>query len=164
MGLGAIIGAVASVIGSVASIVSQVNAASKAAESQARAAQQAAELGEKNIELIRAETGESMRRLSAQQERQESQARAMAAASGAKLEGSPLTFLTEMEEENQAELDWVKRAGLSKEEIEKLRTQYQVSNIKSAPLPSVNWGGFLTNVGGAVGQGWNAWQTYQGKT
>jgi len=149
-----IVGAVASVASGVASIVSQSKAAAEQAEMQAKMAEEAAALGAKNRALIEQETAEALRRTELAQRKQSSQAKALAAASGFVSDtGSFDLYMTELEQEQQAELEWIKRSGASKADISAQQTQYNVQQIKSQPTTRVEWGGALGSIVGGIQQG-----------
>lgn len=71
-------------------------------------------LAEANAKLEEKQTAEEARRLSKEQGRVESSAKALAAAGGAKVSGSQSMFLSEMKAEHGKELAWLKESGASK--------------------------------------------------
>ncbi len=85
---------------------------------QLDAGDDAREISEREAELARAETEEEARRLEKAQERQESLAKARAAASGVRSDtGSVALFLKELGDENTRQLDWLRRTGLRRAKL-----------------------------------------------
>ena len=70
-----------------------------------------------NAERQRMESEEAVRRLTARQEQAESQAKAMASASGVKVTGSVEDYLDIMAKTHKDEADWLVKSGLSAESI-----------------------------------------------
>jgi hypothetical protein len=82
-----------------------------------RAADEQEDLARANAERQRMESDEAVRRLSARQEASESQAKAIAAASGVKVTGSVTDYLDVMQKTNKDEVSWLRKSGLSAESI-----------------------------------------------
>ena len=83
---------------------------------QAEAAEEGERIAEKNAQRAELETEEQARRLKAQQEKNQSLARARAAASGAGGESID-TYLEDMEDEDYRQLDWLRRSGYNRSQI-----------------------------------------------
>jgi len=81
--------------------------------SSEEAAGEQEDLAQANSERQRMESEEAVRRLTLRQEQSESQAKAMAAASGVKLTGSVTDYLDLMSKVNKEEADWLVKSGLS---------------------------------------------------
>lgn len=75
-------------------------------------------LADRNMVLAKKELNEEVRRQSAEDKRLLGIARARAAASGAELSGTPLSYLNYMESEQGRELDWLKTSGASRIRLE----------------------------------------------
>lgn len=86
----------------------------KAGKQQEELAAQQALLADRNTILAKKELNEQVRRQGDEDKRVRASARARAAASGAELSGSPLSYLNYMEEEQGRQLNWMKTAGASR--------------------------------------------------
>ena len=86
------------------------DAAKKEEKAYERAEERTSALNDLNERAMQAENAEKTRRISAQNSRQESLARAKAAASGVALTGSTADYLAELEGENLKELEWTQSA------------------------------------------------------
>ncbi len=71
------------------------------------------DIARENADRQRMESEEAVRRLTKRQEQSESQAKAMAAASGVQVSGSIEDYLDIMQKTNKSEADWLKKSGLS---------------------------------------------------
>jgi len=85
--------------------------------SSEKAADEQEDLAMANAERQRMESEEAVRRLTLRQEQSESQAKALAATSGAKVTGSVTDYLDLMSKVNKEEADWLVKSGLSAESI-----------------------------------------------
>jgi len=81
--------------------------------SSEQAADDQEDIARENAERQRLESTEAVRRLTLRQEQSESQAKAMAAASGVSMSGSITDYLDIMQKTNKEEADWLKRSGIS---------------------------------------------------
>ncbi len=95
----------------------------------------AKDAGKANAKNIQVETDERVRRQGAEDLRQESRARAVSAASGVTTQGTPSSFMSNLMEENKAELDFLRQSGSSQASIAKGQGQQA----------------FLGGLGGAAG-------------
>ena len=86
----------------------------KSGKAQQRLAKEQILLAEQNAVLQQRELDEQVRRQELQNTRVKSSALARAAASGARLEGTPTDYLEYMETEQDRQLDWMKTAGASR--------------------------------------------------
>lgn len=120
--------AVASIAGSVYSGISQKKAADsqadamrEQAESQQSAASQAEALAYQNAANTEAETYESARRETRENDRAEAEMRAKAAASGiVAAEGTSTSlYMADEMQENQRQVEWMINAGISRADIER---------------------------------------------
>ncbi len=107
---------VVSMVGAYMSYQSQQDAASaqeKISRENARQQEMAAEM---NARRTTRETEEESRRMKDQQRKQESTARAKAAASGVQMSGSISSYLEGMMSENVKQREWLEKSGKSKAE------------------------------------------------
>ena len=81
--------------------------------SQVQAGKDAADLAKYNSNQIKAETAEKVRRQEAEDLRREAAANAIAHGRGVRVSGSVSKYLDEMQRENDANIDWLKRSGAS---------------------------------------------------
>ena len=127
-----VIAAVVMVAATAASTAYSAVSSAKIAKEQRKAAEQARDIGDFNAANVRAETEEMARRQQLQNERMESTAQARAAATGFKSgTGSLATYINDLKQENQAELDWLVKSGQSKAEIEAMKGEYSYLTAKS---------------------------------
>ncbi len=89
----------------------------KGYKDQKKAAKESERSYERDVEYQRMETEEQVRRTELEHQQQEAKARALAAASGTKVQGTVSMFLKEMEEENLREIDWIAKSGASRADI-----------------------------------------------
>ena len=93
----------------------------RAGEQMEDLAEEQALLADRNSVLAHQELNEQVRRQGDEDKRLRSAAKARAAASGAEISGSSLTYLNFMEEEQGRQLNWMKTAGASR-----IRLQNQI--------------------------------------
>lgn len=108
------------VTGTVLAVAAVVVAAAGTAYTVYSTEQAAAEqkkIARANAERIKRENEESLRRLKKQQEANMAEARARAAASGVTTEGTQKTYLDEMKDAFQSEVDWLRSSGASQAQI-----------------------------------------------
>ena len=104
----------APIIAAFVSAAGSMYTASETASAQREAAGEQRRMTQLNATAQEAETAEQARRMSGEMAQQEATARARAAASGASIEGTSLSgYLGEIESENLAQLDWLRRSGSS---------------------------------------------------
>ena len=123
------------------------------------AGDEARALSERNAALIEAESREEGRRLKFQAEKEQSLARARAAASGITMAGSPGLYVSEMENVMQDELDWLRKSSESRQDITRRTGEYQ-RDIAQTRAEGARIGGVQSLLGGAygVGESYNWWQ------
>ena len=136
--------AIAGLLGSVFSTYSSYKEG-KEGEKSAKA------MAEANAKRAQEETDESARRLQSQQKENLSEARARAAASGVGSGGSQGKYLSGLEEEMGAELDWLTRSGKSQSDL--LR---QEGNLAGEQAANRGTAGAIGQIGGIIdaGQKW----------
>ena len=120
----------------------------QAGKRQEAAGKEAEKMAKKNAERERAETEEAARRLEKEQGRTMALARARAAASGVSGVGSTGLFLSELESENRAELDWLLEAGKTRAEDILQQGRYARKGAASSAWQSYG-GGLQSLLGGA---------------
>ena len=86
------------------------------AERTYAAGKEAEDLADKNAATIRAEAEEEVRRVSLQQEAAVGEARAAMGAGGTG-QSSLATFLSKVQEEQSADVNWIRRSGTTKSDI-----------------------------------------------
>ena len=118
-----------------------------------KAAEAAEEVGAANAAAAAAETAEAARRLRRQQDITLAEQRARAAASGVQSTGSQLAWLEDEAGEAGAEMDWLKKAGLSQQQLAYLSGK-QASGAASA----AGTGAALGTLGGGVNSAFNWYQ------
>lgn len=130
-----------------------------AAERFDESGEEARALAERNAALIEAESREEGRRLRFQAEKEQSLARARAAASGITMAGSPGLHLAEMEQVLGDELDWLRRSSESRQDIMRRTGGYQ-RDIAQARGMGARLGAVQSVLGGVhgVGESYNWWQ------
>lgn len=125
----------------------QGNRAGKQMESLAREQEL---LAEENAVFAQKELDEQVRRQGEEDKRLRSTARARAAASGARLEGTPADYLDYMEEEQGRQLDWMQTAGASK-----IRLDLQGDKLRARALKlegsNQRWSSLFQGFGSAAG-------------
>lgn len=115
-------------------------------------------LADRNSVLATQELNEQVRRQGQDDQRLRASARARAAASGAEMSGSPLSYLNFMEEEQGRQLDWMKTSGASRirlqNEGDKLRARAGVISGEAQQWDAIFTGiGSIASTVGSFGAG-----------
>ncbi len=118
-----------------------------------KAAGQTKKIAKMNADLVRAESAEEERRLRKEIQKTEGMTKAMSAASGVQMTGSRDLAVSDMERENIAQLNWLKKSGESRAKSVLAGGDIQASQLKSSAFSSAVSG--LTSIGkGASKAGW----------
>jgi hypothetical protein len=120
----------------------------KAGKEQKKLAKEQILMAEQNAVLAQRELDEQVRRTELENKRIRSSAKARAAASGARLEGTPMEYLDYMEGEQERQLDWMKTAGASRIRLD---LQGEKSRAKALKIQGQNQrtSSFFSGVTGA---------------
>lgn len=118
-------------IGGIASGVSSLLGGRKAKKQANRAAAEQRYMAQKNVDLIAAETEETLRRFDTEVEKVTSSSEAMIAASGFSSGSSQDIYLEAMTEEFADDRAWTVRSSQQRQEMAKLTGQYQAESLES---------------------------------
>jgi hypothetical protein len=125
----------------------------KSYSDQKKAAKNAEKIGMMNAAATEAEAAEQARRLKENQMRVLAETSALSAASGV-AGGSQDIYLSDMAESQMSELNWVKKSGASRAEIERLSGQYQKKQGEAAALGTLSTAVQKTGSAYSAGADW----------
>jgi len=96
-----------------------------------KSGQRAEDIADQNASLIQQQADEEARRFSRQAEQNMGRLRAGAAASGTKLEGTILDYLSDVEGEQNKQLSWIKSSGASRAKVQRQQGDNYASQGKA---------------------------------